>query len=351
MPGSWGITIARGVREFEMKASGVVAALVCSVGFTSAASAQKADPLSEKAAVYVSYVSEASALDGRSFKNAGELNEVLSSIGSYKGDQIGTGWVAYSSMVAAKQPEFRKSVREMTASYGADVTSANIKDRKWNASKLDGGDAALKAVLQATEADFAALQNSSDHMREQYYVLEKHGWGKSVIAKNDKNQRISKIAGVRAGGRSIDPNLVTQVSQSRGLLSDTNAEAITLATSGLTEAASAVKLPAMFQPAPKPSVQNATFSTVFNEIPRTITGTASLDIIAHDAGGTMPATALIDAELARPTSNLSIINNKLVGDVLNLDACVAATRAEADLSPCLAAGTRDVKNTLSSTFK
>ena len=266
-----------------MKASGVVAALVCSVGFASAASAQKADPLSEKAAVYVSYVSETSALDGRSFKSAGELNEVLSSVGSYKGDQIGTGWVAYSAMVAAKQPEFRKSVREMSASYGADVTSANIKDRKWNASKLDGGDAALKAVLQATESDFAAIQNSSDHLREQYYVLEKHGWGKTVIAKNDKNQRISKIAGVRAGGRSIDPNLVTQVSQSRGLLSDANADAINLASSGLTEAASAVKLPAMFQPAPKPSVQNATFDRV-QRVP-TITGTATLDIIAHDAGG------------------------------------------------------------------
>lgn len=334
-----------------MKASGVVAALVCGLGLASPALAQKADPLSEKAAVYVSYVSEASALDGRSFKNAGELNEVLSSIGSYKGDQIGTGWVAYSSLVAAKQPEFRKSVREMSANYGADVTAANIKDRKWNASKLDGGDAALKAVLQTTEADFAALQNSSDHMREQYYVLEKHGWGKSIIAKNDKNQRISKIAGTRATGRSIDPRYATQVSQSRGLLSDTNADAITLAASGLNETVSAIKLPAMFQPAPKPSVQNKTFSSVFNEFPRTIAGTATLDIIAHEDGSSMSSTALIDAELARPTSNLSIINNKLVGDVLNLDACVAATRAEADLSPCVAAGTRDIKETLSQTFR
>ncbi|MFN4226055.1 MAG: hypothetical protein ACK4HR_07030 [Hyphomonas sp.] len=334
-----------------MKASGVIAALVCGLGVASAASAQKADPLSEKAAVYVSYVSEASALDGRSFKNAGELNDVLSSIGSYKGDQIGTGWVAYSSLVAAKQPEFRKSVREMTASYGADVTSANIKDRKWNAAKLDGGDDALRAVLETTQADFAALQNSSDHMREQYYVLEKHGWGKSIIPQKDKNQRISKMAGTRSTGRAIDPNYVTQVSASRGLLSDTNADALSQAAAGLTDTVSAIKLPAMFQPAPKPSAQPASFSSVFNEIPRTITGTASLDIIAHEAGGTMPSTALIEAELARPTSNLSIINNKLVGDVLNLDACVAATRAEADLSPCLAAGTRDIKNTLSSTFK
>lgn len=334
-----------------MKTSGLVAALMCSLGLGSAAVAQGSDPLSEKAAVYVSYVSEASALDGRSFKNAGELNEVLSSIGSYKGDQIGTGWVAYSALVAAKQPEFRKSVRDMAASYGPDVTAGNIKDRKWNAAKLDGGDDALKAVLQATEADFAAMKNSADHMREQYYVLEKHSWGKSVISKSDKNQRISKLNGVRANGRNIDPVYFSQVSQSRTLLSDTNAAALSQAASGLNDAASAIKLPAMFQPAPKPAQQNKSFSTVFHEIPKTIAGSATLDILAQDSGSKMSPAALIEADVSRPTSSLSIINNKLVGDVMNLDACIAGVRAEADLSPCVAANSLEaIASTLGQTI-
>lgn len=339
MPGEWGITIARGVREFRMKTSGVIAALVCGIGLASGASAQATDPLSEKAAVYVDYVSQATSLDGRTFKNATELNDVLSSMGSYKGDQIGTGWVAYSALIAAKEPEYRKAVRTLSANYGTDVTAQNIADRKWSPVKLDGGEAALKAVIETTEADFASMNNGAAHMREQYYVLEKFGWGKAIIGQKDKNQRLSNILSLRTAGRAPDPALVTRISESRSLLSETNAAALTSAGAGFNDAVSAIKLPAMFQPAPKPAAKATTFTTAFNEIPKVIMGSALLDILAQDAGSTMSPATMIDKDLATPTSDLKALNNKLVTAVMNLDVCVAAVRTEADLSFCVAADT------------
>ena len=101
-----------------MKTSAVVAALVCGFGLSSGASAQNADPISESAAVYMMYQSDAEDVAAKPFKDVGDIDSALNTLGAYNADQLTRGWMAYSALVASQDPEFSATVRDIEAFYG-----------------------------------------------------------------------------------------------------------------------------------------------------------------------------------------------------------------------------------------
>lgn len=224
-----------------MRTSGVIAALVCSFGISAGASAQKADPISESAAVYMEYQSDADDTAAKPFKNADDITDALNTLGAYNADEITRGWMAYSALIASKDPEFAATVRDIEAFYGRDPVMKSFAAGNNYARSLKGGDNAVGGSIAVTDSDLPKLYSSGAAIKEQGYSLQGYGWAKSRI--RDGGKRADAVKVLQGKSKSADNMLITALSGSAPLADGTKAGVINAAATA-DDVATAVRLPA-----------------------------------------------------------------------------------------------------------
>ena len=223
-----------------MKTSGVIAALVCGLGLTGGATAQAADPISESAAVYMTYQSDSTKVADKPFKSAGDIDSALDTMGAYNADQLTRGWMAYSALIASQDKEFASTVRDIEGYYGREAVMKSFAAGNSYARSLKGGDDAVGAAIAVTDGDLPKIYSNGALIKEQAYTLQGHGWAKSRI--RNGGSRAESVDVLQRAGKPADNLILTALTQSAPLSAETKTGVI-LAAASAEDLTGAVRLP------------------------------------------------------------------------------------------------------------
>jgi hypothetical protein len=165
------------------------------------------DPLTSAAAVYATYHGDVTHVEENEFQSADDIQAALTSLGSQNAEQLARGWIAYSALVAAHSPEYRAAVRDIEGFYGRDFLVRGLQNDVRYARSLNGGTTAVRAALNAGEADASRLMNTAAMIKEQAYSLQAFGWAKGKLG--DSGAIANRLRSKSLIGRSAPANLTT----------------------------------------------------------------------------------------------------------------------------------------------
>ncbi len=320
-----------------MKTSGVIAALLCGAGLVTGASAQVADPISESAAVYMTYQSDAEQVAAKPFKSAGDIEAALGTMGAYNADQLSQGWMSYSAMIAAQDPQFSSKVRDIYAFYGQGALKSFAKGDGY-ARSLEGGDNAVGAAVGVTKTDLSKIYTSAAVVKEQGYSLQGYGWAKARI--HNGNERSKTVQALQLKGRSADNTIVTALTSASPLSSDTKAGVITVAATA-DDVAGAVRLPAFLTSGFTGNREKVKFGK--EAVADQIASLAALRVIGADSVD----QARLKAVMTEKTSQ-----SCLKMENLELQGCVASVGQQFEVPHCIAShAMSEIADCLGSVYK
>ncbi|MHA7900927.1 MAG: hypothetical protein ACX94B_13780 [Henriciella sp.] len=212
----------------------VISAVVAVAGLTLQATAQlvtpapqqvsattpKNDPLANAAALYATYQSDVTDVKSNGFTSARDIENSLNNLGGHNPEQLTQGWMAYSALVAAQNPEFRAAVLDIEGYYGRDVMMTGMQNDVRYARTLSGGNAAVNQALTAVKADSSRLIGAAAFVKEQAYSLQGSGWAKGRVGNSQAkatNLFASTQSGIPARGAMLQamqsPNINTVLEQ------------------------------------------------------------------------------------------------------------------------------------------
>jgi hypothetical protein len=196
------------VRTIATIAAGILASQFAQ-GHTQSATGSP-DVISENAAIYATYHADVSDVRSKSLASADDIEESLTNLGGQNVDQLSSGWIAYSALVASQNPQFRSAVRDIEGFYGRDSLMLGLRNDIRYARTLEGGTSAVTSSLSAIEADSRRLKGAGAYVKEQAYSLQGAGWAKAKIASTDA--LINRMKSTALSGRPVRANLRTAFS-------------------------------------------------------------------------------------------------------------------------------------------
>ena len=321
-----------------MKTSGVFAAVLCGLGLSTGASAQNADPISENAAVYMTYQSDAEDVAAKPFKNAADLDSALGTLGGYNADQLTRGWMAYSALIASQDPEFSATVREIEAFYGREPVMKSFAAGNGYARSFAGGDNAVGAAIAVTDSDLPRIYSSAATIKEQGYSLQGYGWAKSRI--RNGSQRAETVKVLQGKGVAADNMIVSALTNATPLSGDTKAGVINAAATA-EDVAGAVRLPAFLTSGFTGKREKVKYGkeAVANQI-------ASLAAMRVIGAGAVDQARLSKVMMEPAVQSCLKMQN------LQLQGCVAGVGQEFELPHCISQHTlTEVADCLGSVYK
>ncbi|WP_213272716.1 hypothetical protein [Hyphomonas sp.] len=307
-----------------MAAMRVFAAVLAVSGLTGISTAQGKDPVSEKAAVYMTYQSDADEVGGKPFKSTTDIDDALATLGSYNADQLTRGWISYSALVASQDPDFRANVRDIEAYYGRDRVVGSFASGGGYARSLKGGDDAVGTAIAVTDADLARLYSNAAMVKEQGYSLQGYGWAKSRI--RNGGQRAETVKVLQGKGQAADNLILAALVAPNGAtpLSETNAAGVTTAVVAASDVATAVRLPSFLTGGFTGGKQKVKYGK--EPVANQIASVAALRILGADA--------VDEARLSRVMLEPSVQSCMKMQN-LQLQGCVAGVGQEYEVPHCI----------------
>ena len=163
-----------------------------------AATAPQTDPLARAAALYATYQGEVTDVKSNGFSSASDIEDSLNNLGGHNPEQLTQGWMAYSALVAAQNPEFRAAVLDIEGYYGRDMLMTGMQNDVRYARTLSGGNSAVNQALTAVKADSSRLIGAAAFVKEQAYSLQGSGWAKGRLG-NSKAKATNLFASTQTG--------------------------------------------------------------------------------------------------------------------------------------------------------
>ena len=197
------MTVAAAVAGLTLNAS---AQLVKPAPQQVSLTAPETDPLARAAALYATYQGDVTDVKTNGFSSARDIETSLNSLGGHNPEQLTQGWMAYSAMVAAQNPEFRAAVRDIEGYYGRDMLMTGMQNDIRYARTLSGGNAAVNQALTAVNADSRRLLGAAAFVKEQAYSLQAAGWAKGKVGNSGakaSNLFASTQTGIPARGAML----------------------------------------------------------------------------------------------------------------------------------------------------
>ena len=321
-----------------MKTSGVIAALICGFGVSGMAAAQATDTISENAAVYMTYQSDADEVAATPFKSAGDIDSALNTLGSYNADQLTRGWMAYSALVASRDPEFSATVRDIEAFYGREPVMKSFAAGNNYARSLKGGDNAVGGAIAVTDGDLPKIYSNAAVIKEQGYSLQGYGWAKSRI--RDGGKRAEAVKLLQGKAKPADSLIVSALTDTAPL-SDGAKAGIINAAANAEDVAGAVRLPAFLTTGFTGNRQKVKYGK--EAVANQIASLAAMRVIG--------ANSVDQARLAKVMMEPGV-QSCLKMQNLQLQGCVAGVGQEFELPHCISQHTlSEVADCLGSVYK
>lgn len=308
-----------------MAAKRAIAAILAAIGLAGGSMAQGgADPVSERAAVYMTYQSDADEVGAKPFKSTSDIDAALSTLGAYNADQLTRGWISYSALIASQDPDFRANVRDIEAFYGRDRVMSSFASGGGYARSLKGGDDAVSAAIGVTDTDLPRLYSSAALVKEQGYSLQGYGWAKSRI--RNGGQRADNVKLLQGKGQTADNMILAALTAPNGAtpLSDTNAAGVTTAVATAADVATAVRLPAFMSDGFIAGRKKVKYGK--EPVANQIASVAALRILGADS--------VEDAKLSRVMLEPSVQSCMKMQN-LQLQGCVAGVGQEFEVPHCI----------------
>ncbi len=135
--------------------------------------------LDKEAGIYARFQNSVEALRINKMASSADLNLALQSAAAQEGPKVGRGWIAFSALVAARNPVFVAAVRKEAELYGRAHMLKVFAANSSYVRKLEGAAEAEQAVLAAAKGDAARIGAQGQRFLALGYSLQKLDWGKS----------------------------------------------------------------------------------------------------------------------------------------------------------------------------
>lgn len=302
-----------------MAAMRIFAAVLAVAGLAGVSSAQVADPVSERAAVYMTYQSDVDDVAAKPFKSTKDIDQALSTLGAYNADQMTRGWISYSALIASQDPDFRANVRDIEAFYGRERVVNSFASGGGYARSLKGGDDAVSAAIGVTDTDLPKIYSTAALVKEQGYSLQGYGWAKSRI--RNGSQRADNVKLLQGKGQSANNLILAALAPQ---VDSPAADGVTNAVATAGQVASAVRLPAFMTE----GFTGARHKVKHGKEPvaNQIASVAALRILGSDA--------VDDARLSRVMLEPTVQSCMKMQN-LQLQGCVAGVGQEYEVPHCI----------------
>ncbi len=280
------------------------------------------DPLSRAAALYATYHGDVTDVKTKGFGSARDIDNSLTNLGGHNPDQLSQGWMAYSALIAAQNPEFRAAVLDIEGYYGRDVLITGLKNDARYARTLNGGNSAVNSSLSAVSADSRRLIGAAAYVKEQAYSLQGHGWAKGKVGNSGAKANglmASTRTGIPARGAMVRAMSSAEIN---GVLTQAGQSGSPSVWENVGSAASAIRMP-RFTASFGASKRIARGK---EPIADRITTLAAFRILGSDASS---APSMRLAMQDRETSACLNMAN------LNLQQCVAAAHKHYEVPFCI----------------
>lgn len=133
------------------------------------------------AAAYADYQGRVSEIMTKELASAKELEKALDTFGAPNLNQLSSGWLSYSGILASQSGEFTTAVRNASDYYGQERFLQYMQMDIGYARSLDGGEDALQNALTINSQDSSRISSAGAFVKEQSYKLQKVGWGKERV--------------------------------------------------------------------------------------------------------------------------------------------------------------------------
>ena len=287
-----------------------------------AATAPKEDPLAKAAALYATYQSDVTDVKTNGFASAGDIESSLNNLGGHNPEQLTQGWMAYSALVAAQNPEFRAAVLDIEGYYGRDMLMTGMQNDVRYARTLSGGDSAVNQALSAVTADSQRLIGAAAFVKEQAYSLQGAGWAKGRVGNSQakaSNLFASTQSGIPARGSLLQAMQAPEINTVLEQAGRSGAPSVWESVSG---AASTIRVPAVVSQLG----QSQRIARGKEPIADRITTLAAYRILNADPS---VAASMRQAMSERETQGCLNMAN------LNLQQCVAAAHKHYEVPFCI----------------
>ena len=281
------------------------------------------DVISESASVYATFQADVTDTKEQPLSSASDIETTLTQLGGQNPDQLSSGWIAYSALIASQDPGFRASVRDIEGFYGRDSLLTGLRNDLRYARTLDGGTNAVISSLAAVDADSKRLRGAGAYVKEQAYSLQGASWAKARIG--DTDGLINSIRSSSLTGRPVRADIRSAFAQPDidVVLVQAGRSGAPSLWEGVSNAAGAVKFPIVNVAY---TGRSARVRAGKEPIADRIATLAAYRILGEESA---PVSQVRSAMSDRPTK--SCINMAQ----LNLQQCVAAAHKQYEVPFCI----------------
>ncbi len=147
--------------------------------------------LQSAAAAYAEYQGEVSNISSSPIAGEKDLDQALDTFGGQNADQLSSGWISYSALIASRNDEFAASIRDIDSFYGRDRVMTGMKNDIGYARGLPGGEHALQMALAVNSKDASRISSAAGFVKDQAYKLQDVSWGKKRL--RNPGDTVSKL--------------------------------------------------------------------------------------------------------------------------------------------------------------
>ena len=153
-------------------------ATITSIGVAAVAqvATPESDAISDSAAVYATFQADVTDVKTTTFGSTDDIENSLRNLGGQNPNQLTSGFIAYSALVASQDPTFRAAVQDIEGFYGRESLLIGLTNDVRYARSLDGGTSAVTSSLGAISADSRRLRGAGAFVKEQAYTLQSASW-------------------------------------------------------------------------------------------------------------------------------------------------------------------------------
>lgn len=156
--------------------------------------------LAKEASVYARFQASVEALRANKMASTADLNSALQSAAAQEGPKVGRGWIAFSALIAARNPVFVASVRKEAELYGRAHMLKVFAANSSHVRTLNGAAEAEQAVLATARGDAARIGAQGQRFLALGYSLQKLDWGKGRDSGEAIRAQLVSARAAPAGG-------------------------------------------------------------------------------------------------------------------------------------------------------
>ncbi len=164
------------------------------------------DPLARQAAHYAAFLSDLRSIEELAPKSSKDLDSVFTRLTVYNGRDLGQGFTAFCSIIAAQNTKFVDAVRQKAGVMGRDALIKKLYTNPDFIWEISGNRDALRDIHRQITGHAEHFYASGLQYKEHAYALQKVKWAKKRL--KSPNKRLKILKSTKGNGPKPDRKMV-----------------------------------------------------------------------------------------------------------------------------------------------